>query len=513
MAPTRSVILALVAVSSSLICGAEAGAIQKPGLRLPASAAANAKTVRDAFSSAFNDYKTHAWGHDDLAPVSGGFVDSRNGWGATIVDALTTIHIMGLDADYAAAVNFTTHIDFTKSHTSDSISLFETTIRYLGGMLSAYELSGKTNKALIKQAVVLGDKLAFAWVGNNSLPYNTLDFSTDVPSPGVNNVAQAGTLVLEFSRLSLYSGNSTYKALAEKAMRTLATSKTPLPGLVPQDVDPSNNQYTDDYITWGGGTDSYLEYLIKYGRLTNNADPVWVETWKTAVDSSIKYLAVNSSVGGHLYLADYTGGAKRYIGSHLECFVGGNWIMGGKLLNNQTIVDYGLKLVDACINTYQSDVTGIGPEVFAYIGSDGGSTTGGPGPSASDLAFYNQHGFYIYDGYTYYDLRPEVLESNFYAWRATGDLKYQQNAALAMHSIFNNTKAPLAYAPLNDVSKLNSGFIDDTESFFFAEVMKYLYLTFDDPNHISLDSWVFNTEAHPFIAPPALADYNPRKSQ
>lgn len=43
--------------------------------------------------------------------------------------------------------------------------------------------------------------------------------------------------------------------------------------------------------------------------------------------------------------------------------------------------------------------TGIGPEVFAYIGSDGGSNTDGPGPSASDLAFYNQHGFYIYDGY------------------------------------------------------------------------------------------------------------------
>lgn len=57
---------------------------------------------------------------------------------------------------------------------------------------------------------------------------------------------------------------------------------------------------------------------------------------------------------------------------------------------------------------------------------------------------------------TDYDLRPEVLESNFYAWRATGDLKYQQNAALAMQSIFNNTKAPLAYAPLNDVSRLNS---------------------------------------------------------
>ena len=108
--------------------------------------------------------------------------------------------------------------------------------------------------------------------------------------------------------------------------------------------------------TWGGGTDSYFEYLIKYGRITNNADPIWVEAWKAAVDSSVKYLATTSSVGNHLYLTDYTKGRKRYIGSHLECFAGGNWIMGGRLLNNDTIVNYGLKLVDACINTYQSEV-------------------------------------------------------------------------------------------------------------------------------------------------------------
>jgi len=41
------------------------------------------------------------------------------------------------------------------------------------------------------------------------------------------------------------------------------------------------------------------------------------------------------------------------------------------------------------------------------------------------------------------------------------------------------------------------------QSFWFAEVLKYLYLTFDDPNHISLDSYVFNTEGHPFPAGPA----------
>jgi mannosyl-oligosaccharide alpha-1,2-mannosidase len=113
----------------------------------------------------------------------------------------------------------------------------------------------------------------------------------------------------------------------------------------------------DTYQTWGGGSDSYFEYLIKYSRLTNNADKLWVNTWKTAVDSSIKYLAKTSSVGGHQYITDYSAKQNIYTGSHLECFDGGNWIMGGKLLDNQTIVNYGLKLVDACINTYQSEVS------------------------------------------------------------------------------------------------------------------------------------------------------------
>lgn len=77
MLPPRSIArVALVTLSSAslLFGGAEAGLIQKPGLKLPSTAAANAKTVRDAFSSAYNDYKTHAYGHDDLAPVSGGYV-------------------------------------------------------------------------------------------------------------------------------------------------------------------------------------------------------------------------------------------------------------------------------------------------------------------------------------------------------------------------------------------------------------------------------------------------------
>jgi mannosyl-oligosaccharide alpha-1,2-mannosidase len=60
-----------------------------------------------------------------------------------------------------------------------------------------------------------------------------------------------------------------------------------------------------------------------------------------------------SSVGNWTYIADSPQpGELRLVGSHLECFHAGNWIMGGKMLNNQTIVDIALKLADSCWNTY-----------------------------------------------------------------------------------------------------------------------------------------------------------------
>ena len=66
------------------------------------------------------------------------------------------------------------------------------------------------------------------------------------------------------------------------------------------------------------------------------------------------FLVQNSTVGNLLYLADFDGEDIRHVGSHLACFYGGNWILGGALLNNQTIIDYGLQLTDACWNTYAS---------------------------------------------------------------------------------------------------------------------------------------------------------------
>lgn len=123
--------------------------------------------------------------------------------------------------------------------------------------------------------------------------------------------------------------------------------------------------------------------------------------------------------------------------------------------------------------------TQIGPEVFAFISKDGDYTGGSP-PSAEQKAFYELNGFYITAAD--YVLRPEVLESNFYAWRVTGDDKYLDRAASAIKSfqeylsIKNAASAVNGYAGIDDVNNKESSRIDDTESFWFAEVLKYLYV-------------------------------------
>ncbi|KAI0035798.1 glycoside hydrolase family 47 protein [Vararia minispora EC-137] len=488
--------------------GALAGPVQLPGLTVPANAVANKQAVVDIFTESYQAYRKFAFGHDQLNPLSRTPTDPRNGWGATIVDGMGTMDFL------EEALDFTSKINFNSSNTPDTVNFFETTIRYLGGMLSAYELTGQQHQFLVDQARQLGNRLSLVWDQGNTIPFNQVFFQNNTLVNELIGIATGGTGAV----CSKHTGNDTYRRLAEGGVRQIAALPKPLPGLPAQVLNVTTNQPADGYVTWGGGSDSYFEYLIKYARLTNTDDQIFADNWLTAVDSSIKVLLHTSTVGNHVYLADFDDNRLiRHIGSHLACFYGGNWILGGKLANNDTIFNIGLQLTDACWNTYASDATGIGPEAFAFVSKDGNFTGGSP-PTQEQLGFYNQHGFYITNS-GYFE-RPEVLESNFYAWRATGDTKYFDRAASAVTSFNRFLKTNSGFASIGDVNSVQNTRIDDMESFWFAEVLKCRpnpvrtnvepicsYLTFDDPSHISLDEWVFNTEAHPFPAPPAKPVY------
>jgi mannosyl-oligosaccharide alpha-1,2-mannosidase len=473
-------------------------------LVVPNKYASNRAAAEKIFTTTYAAYKEFAFGHDELLPVSKSFTDDLGGWGASLVDAMGTMLVMGLTDLFDQTLNFTSQIDFDVPPSGAIISVFETTIRFVGGLLSAYELSGEQHPILVAKAKQVADKLAFAWIGDNVIPYGHINFTDNTPQIAITNIAEAGTLAIEWTTLSKFTGNATYGNLALESLTHIASLADPLPGLAAQDIDPATGEFDGAYVSWGGGSDSYFEYLLKYTRLSNTNNDLFADTWKTAVDSSIRTLLKTSTVGDHFYLADEDNGQIIHVGSHLACFFPGNWLLGGKLLQNQTIIDFALKLNDGCWNTYASTATGIGPETFAFISADGNFTGDGP-ISPDQLAFNQKHGFYI-TGSDYIQ-RPEVLESNFYAWRITGDTKYLDRAASAIASFNKFLTAPVAFAGLNDVNNVNGGLIDITESFWYAEVLKYLYLTFDDPAHISLDDYVFNTECHPFKAPPALNSY------
>ena len=101
-----------------------------------------------------------------------------------------------------------------------------------------------------------------------------------------------------------------------------------------------------------------------------------------------------------------------------------------------------------------------------------GNFTGDGDPSEDQLAFYRKHGYYITAAD--YVQRPEVLESNFYAWRVTGDQVYLQRARSAVESFNKYLSTATGYAGIYDVNNCTTPKIDETESFWFAEVLKYL---------------------------------------
>ncbi|KKY28024.1 putative glycoside hydrolase family 47 protein [Diplodia seriata] len=433
----------------------------------------------------------------------------QNGWGASAVDALSTALVMKDEQVVNQILEYIPTIDYTT--TATEVSLFETTIRYLAGMLSAYDLlkgplsdlasNSSQVDALLDQSKVLADTLKYAFDTPSGVPFNNLWF-TNQSNDGAqtNGLATVGTLVLEWTHLSDLLGDDEYAQLSQKAESYLLNPQPaynePWPGLVGSDIGIENGSFVDASGGWNGGTDSFYEYLIKMWMYDTDRFSEYKDRWILAVDSSMAHLASHPSSRPDLtYLAAYDNHTTLNFSQHLACFDGGNFILGGAALDRQEYVDFGLALVAGCRNTYAATATGIGPEIFSWNSST---------LPANQSAFYAQNGFWIRDAF--YDLRPEVLESYYYAYRHTRDPVYRDWAWDAFVSINATARRGSGFSAVEDVNVAGGGAADDNqESFLFAEVMKYAYLMFagDEVYQVfggegGANEWVFNTEAHPF---------------
>lgn len=61
------------------------------------------EVVRNAFRHAWKGYKSHAWGRDELKPISKSFGEWF-GLGLTLIDSLDTMWILGLNEGIAFIV-------------------------------------------------------------------------------------------------------------------------------------------------------------------------------------------------------------------------------------------------------------------------------------------------------------------------------------------------------------------------------------------------------------------------
>ncbi|KAI4741060.1 glycoside hydrolase family 47 protein [Aureobasidium sp. EXF-12298] len=476
-----------------------------------------AQAVKEAFEFAWYGYHTFAFPNDELHPLNNTFSDSRNGWGATAVDALSTAILMESQDVVTTILEYIPSINFNVSKGNEPVSLFETTIRYLGGMLSGVDLltgpyqhlteSPDEITALKIQAVSLANKMKFAFDTPTGIPANNLDFKGEhYDIDQSTGLAVAGTLVLEWTRLSDMVHVTKFANLTQTAEEYLLhptyrnATIQPLPGLRGTNIDLRTGAFLDAAGGWGGGDDSYFEYLIKMFVY----DPVhfsdYKDEWLHAVESSS-----SSEISSHPYsrpdltfLSDWIEQDVIPRSSHLACFAGGNWILGGLVLGNQTLIELGQNLTDSCAATYAVTLTGIGPEAWKWEDVNLFEEE-----DVVEDRFIKENGFNMTN--PSYDLRPEVLESLYYAYRATGDKKYQDWSWNAFKAINATCRTGSGFSAVTNVNATHGGnYLNFQESFVFAETFKYAWLiqAEDSKVHVAKkgeeQTWVFNTEGHPF---------------
>ncbi|KAK6118710.1 hypothetical protein DH2020_047515 [Rehmannia glutinosa] len=437
--------------------------------------------VKDAMIHAWSSYETYAWGHDELQPQSKNGVDSFGGLGATLIDALDTLYIMGLDEQFQKAREWVAQsLDFNKNYDA---SVFETTIRVVGGLLSAYDLSG--DKVFLEKAKDIADRLLPAWDTPSGIPYNIINLAHGNPhNPGWTGgdsiLADSATEQMEFIALSERTGDPKYQQKVENVI--LELNKTfPPDGLLPIYINPHRGTRSYSTITFGAMGDSFYEYLLKVWIQGNKTTAVkhYRDMWETSM-KGLQSLVRRTTPSSFAYLCEKIGTSLIDKMDELACFAPGMLALGSTGYGPdeaKKFLSLAEELAWTCYNFYQSTPTKLAGENY----------------------FFNSGQFIIIQemrvGTSSSKLRPETVESLFYLWRLTGNKTYQEWGWNIFQAFEKNSRIESGYVGLKDVI---TGVKDNLmQSFFLAETLKYLYLLFSPSSVISLDEWVFNTEAHP----------------
>lgn len=446
--------------------------------------------ARQMFYHAYYSY-INTYPADEILPIScrGRFRqaeessdidDSIGNFSLTLVDSLDTLVMMGDINEFETAIkriikdlNFDTDI---------VVSVFETNIRMLGGLLSAHilaksiqnqadrsirHLNASTRNQLnwyqseiLNLAEDLGRRLLPAFDTKTGIPHPRVNLKYGMESNELRSVQEtctacAGSLILEFATLSRLTGDSIFEEKARTALDSLWEYRHRSTDLVGTVLNVDSGEWVRRESGVGAGSDSYYEYLMKAYILLG--DPIYLHRFNRHYSSVMRYISRGPFlIDVHMHRPNRI--AKGFMDA-LSAFWPGLQVLKGDLRS--------------AISTHAMFNEVI--RRHAYL----------PEAFTTDLQVY----------WANHQMRPEFLESTFFLHRATQEDYYLEIGKEILHKL-QDLKVDCGFAGLKDV---RTGVHDDKmSSFVLAETLKYLYLLFSNDNetHVDLDKFIFSTEGH-----------------
>mmetsp|Transcript_9059 Transcript_9059/g.31890 ORF Transcript_9059/g.31890 Transcript_9059/m.31890 type:complete len:857 (-) Transcript_9059:45-2615(-) len=399
----------------------------------------------------------------------------------TLIDALDTLAVLGDASEFVTAVGMVATFFKDGFDYDVDVSVFETTIRILGGLLSAHLMASDADlrlfpgydDSLLDLAFDLGIRLLPAFATPTGIPYGTVNLRSGVPKgeSTVSNLAGAGSLAIEFGALSILTHDARFGSAGRGAVKALHDRRSTSLGLLGKHVNIRTGKWTESLSGIGSNSDSFYEYLLKHHLLFGDASSASMfANHYSAVLRHSRRGDWYSDIDMFSHSPPRSKMPRRDVFEALQAFWPGLQAGAGDL-----------RLAARTLNSFYT--------VFQDWGA-----------LPEEYDFWNMKLEARASSFRA-PLRPELAESTYLVYRATRDKSWFQAGRLLVDSLERYSASRCGASTTGNVA--TSELEDGMPSYFLSETCKYLFLLFDDNSnflHAPNKSYVFSTEAHPFEA-------------
>ncbi|RSL61158.1 hypothetical protein CEP54_006361 [Fusarium duplospermum] len=390
--------------------------------------------IAEAFRHSWHGYYVYAFPKDTFHPLSRTFENDMSGFGSTAIESLTTAIIMGEKSIIDRVIWYIGGATFTVTKlVEEEVNVYEAMIRLVGSMVSAYDLLNG--------------------------PYRKY----------ANTKSSLDALLNQ-------------AVLLAEVMKVAFGSKTQIPvGGVFLTPMIQRSGRLENTLGAAGGMGVELDAIHHRSG--------YKSLWKNFV-KGFKVLIKQPVIPHRVLPGLFPDRVNTHRGGFsTSCSAGAMFMLGGATLKRQRYIDFGLRIAETCWEMANGMPSGLPPRQFKWVdGELEAGTRRNPLPPVHFEELANQTGFWPTQ--RSYNLEADVIEAMYYAYRMTGDIKWQGRAWDMFVNINASCRVPHGFVGIKDVT-VNDGydingaavdihdqFINRMEGEWMSRTLKYFYLMF-----------------------------------